>query len=454
MSSVCKALGAASLALLARPARARAEPRSRRCASAPIRTTCRSRTERGEGFENRIADARRPRPAAAARRTSGCRSAAASSATRSMPDAATSSSACRRGTACCSRREPTTARPTCSSRAATVSCGIDSFDDAAAEDADDRHPDHRRRLQQSARRAGARRRGTSSQNVRGFTVYGDYSQPDPQRDDRRRRRRRPRRHRRRLGTARRLLRAARADAARRHAGRAPSVTDRRSRSRSTSRWACGATTRRCATRSTTSSRGGGDDIRRILRVVRSAAAMTRQKLARRSSRLSCVAWRRPRADARRRSGGSTAAPPPIVTAVGPIPGPPAMPSVRPRDARNPYAQRSHRRGRRAPAVRPLQLLRLSRRPRRRRHGTEPARRRLALRQRDAQLFSSIAEGRAHGMPSWQTAADAGSDLETRHLHQVAADAERAASRRRLNRGHAYVAHARRRRSSPSSDGGR
>ena len=37
------------------------------------------------------------------------------------------------------------------------------------------------------------------QNVRGFTVYGDYSRPDPQRDDRRRRRRRTRRRRDRVG---------------------------------------------------------------------------------------------------------------------------------------------------------------------------------------------------------------------------------------------------------------
>ena len=45
---------------------------------------------------------------------------------------------------------------------------------------------------------------------------------------------------------------------------------------------------------------------------------------------------------------------------------------------------------------------------------------------DAQLFSSITEGRAHGMPSWQTRLTRGSDVEARHLHQVASDAERAA----------------------------
>ena len=46
------------------------------------------------------------------------------------------------------------------------------------------------------------------QNVRGFTVYGDYSRPDPQRDDRRRRRRRARRRRDCVGPAGWVLRAA------------------------------------------------------------------------------------------------------------------------------------------------------------------------------------------------------------------------------------------------------
>jgi len=97
-------------------------------------------------------------------------------------------------------------------------------------------------------------------------------------------------------------------------------------------------------------------------------------------------------------GGTTAAPPPIVTAVGPIPGPPT-PSSAPV---NPYAgdrtamgegrqlfirfNCSGCHGGRAgggmgPSLRDSDWI----------YGSS-----------DAQLFSSIAEGRAHGMPSWQT----------------------------------------------------
>jgi len=85
-------------------------------------------------------------------------------------------------------------------------------------------------------------------------------------------------------------------------------------------------------------------------------------------------------------GGSTAAPPPIVTAVGPIPGP--LTSSSP--PANPYAivrfNCSGCHGGRAgggmgPSLRDVDWL----------YGNN-----------DAQLFSSIAEGRAHGMPSWQT----------------------------------------------------
>src|SRR4051812_11091662 len=96
-------------------------------------------------------------------------------------------------------------------------------------------------------------------------------------------------------------------------------------------------------------------------------------------------------------GGATAAPPPILTAVGPIPGPQTAYSRTP----NPYTSDrtatgegrqlfirfncSGCHGGRAgggmgPSLRDVDWI----------YGD-----------RDAQLFSSIAEGRAHGMPSWQ-----------------------------------------------------
>ena len=97
------------------------------------------------------------------------------------------------------------------------------------------------------------------------------------------------------------------------------------------------------------------------------------------------------------SGGATAAPPAMITAVGPIPGAAGEPD----DGRNPYAQDrtaagegrqlfirfncSGCHGGRAgggmgPSLRDVDWL----------YGS-----------REAQLFSSISEGRAHGMPSWQ-----------------------------------------------------
>src|SRR6188508_1752651 len=97
-------------------------------------------------------------------------------------------------------------------------------------------------------------------------------------------------------------------------------------------------------------------------------------------------------------GGTTAAPPPVVTAVGPIPGPQQTSSGAPA---NPYAgdrtamgegrqlfvrfNCSGCHGGRAgggmgPSLRDVDWI----------YGT-----------RDDQVYSSIAEGRAHGMPSWQ-----------------------------------------------------
>jgi cytochrome c oxidase cbb3-type subunit III len=104
------------------------------------------------------------------------------------------------------------------------------------------------------------------------------------------------------------------------------------------------------------------------------------------------------------SGGSTAAPPPMMTAVGPVPGPPGDAAGTATDMTsetNPYRQNrtaaaegrqlfirfncSGCHGGRAgggmgPSLRDVDWL----------YGDH-----------DAQLFSSIAEGRAHGMPSWQ-----------------------------------------------------
>jgi cytochrome c oxidase cbb3-type subunit 3 len=97
-------------------------------------------------------------------------------------------------------------------------------------------------------------------------------------------------------------------------------------------------------------------------------------------------------------GGATSTPPPVVTAVGPIPGPPTEASIAP----NPYTDDrtamgegrqlfvrfncSGCHGGRAgggmgPSLRDVDWI----------YGNN-----------DAQLFSSIAEGRAHGMPSWHT----------------------------------------------------
>jgi len=97
------------------------------------------------------------------------------------------------------------------------------------------------------------------------------------------------------------------------------------------------------------------------------------------------------------SGGTTAAPPPIVTAVGPIPGPP-MESP---GASNPYAN-----DRTAMAEGRQLFIRFNCsgcHGGRAGGGMGPSLRDVdwIYGNRDAQLFSSIAEGRAHGMPSWQ-----------------------------------------------------
>lgn len=104
------------------------------------------------------------------------------------------------------------------------------------------------------------------------------------------------------------------------------------------------------------------------------------------------------------SGGTTAAPPPMVTAVGPVPGPSGDVAGAARDERggaNPYS------GDRTAATEGRQLFvrfncsgchggRAG-------GGMGPSLRDIdwLYGDRDAQMFSSIAEGRAHGMPSWQ-----------------------------------------------------
>jgi cytochrome c oxidase cbb3-type subunit III len=97
------------------------------------------------------------------------------------------------------------------------------------------------------------------------------------------------------------------------------------------------------------------------------------------------------------SGGATAAPPPMVTAVGPVPGPPTQAS----GPANPYAE-----DRTAMAEGRQLFVRFNCsgcHGGRAGGGMGPSLRDVdwIYGQRDAQLFSSIAEGRAHGMPSWQ-----------------------------------------------------
>jgi cytochrome c oxidase cbb3-type subunit 3 len=104
------------------------------------------------------------------------------------------------------------------------------------------------------------------------------------------------------------------------------------------------------------------------------------------------------------SGGSSAAPSPMLTAVGPVPGAAGDPAGRASSAEgagNPYAQD------RTAAVEGRQLfIRFNCsgcHGGRAGGGMAPSLRDVdwLYGSRDAQLFSSIAEGRAHGMPSWQ-----------------------------------------------------
>ena len=180
MSSVCRRLVSSS------PVRRGADCAPAR--GAPVaaaglrrsRTTCRSRTHAARDSRTR---SRRSSRAIWGGRwpTSGCRSVAASSATRSMPGAATSSSACPRSTGSLQPTRPTTDRPTRSSPAAIVTCGstrstirvLKPLTIGIQITGDDYN-------NPPAAQALAARHIV--QNVRGFTVYGDYSRPDPQRE--------------------------------------------------------------------------------------------------------------------------------------------------------------------------------------------------------------------------------------------------------------------------------
>ena len=97
------------------------------------------------------------------------------------------------------------------------------------------------------------------------------------------------------------------------------------------------------------------------------------------------------------SGGATAAPPPMVTAVGPVPGPRSdVP-----DSKNPYTE-----DRTAMAEGRQLFVRFNCsgcHGGRAGGGMGPSLRDVdwIYGRRAVQVFSSIAEGRAHGMPSWQ-----------------------------------------------------
>ena len=400
MSSVCRAL-VGVVAASGRPARLARGRRSRRCGSAPIRTTCRSRTQRGEGSRTRsptlvARDLRRPLDYFWSPQRRGfirnTLNAGRCDVVMGVP-------------AQYGLLQPT--RAYYRSAYAFVSrrdrhLRMRFVRRCAAEGADHRHPDHRRRLQQPARGAGARRAAphrrtcadspstattpspirsatssTPSPTAASTSPSSGVRWPATTRSASRRRWTSCRSQPSRDGPASRVrLRHRDGRSPRRHG--AARRAGRRHRPARQSRFG-----RSC--------------------VVRSAAAMTRHSgcvVGSRSARLlgACACGGTPP------HGGATAAPPPIVTAVGPIPGP--ADATRAATPANPYAEDrtamgegrqlfvrfncSGCHGGRAgggmgPSLRDVDWI----------YGNS-----------DAQLFSSIAEGRAHGMPSWQTATDA------------------------------------------------
>ena len=215
MSSVCRLLGA----------RRRRSGRARCGADGAIAAARLRRSEQHAVLEPawrrlREQDRRRSWRASCDVRssTSGCRSAAASSAIRSTPDVATSSSGV---PAQYGLLQPTRSYyrsvvrvripPRSSFAHRLVRCTVAEALTIGIQVSGDDYNNP------PAAQALATRQ--IIQNVRGFTVYGDYSRPDPQRADHRCRRRRTHRHRGRLGTVGRLLRAARVHTDRRQADR-------------------------------------------------------------------------------------------------------------------------------------------------------------------------------------------------------------------------------------------
>ena len=142
------------------------------------RTTCRSRTSAAKGSRTGSRSCSRATRARSCD-TPGGRSAAASSATRSRPARATSSWACR---ASFERGAHDAALLSLELR--LRGRGGPRLDAAlarrsAAAHAADRRADDRRRRHQHAAGARAGATAASSRNVVGYTVYGDYAQPNP-----------------------------------------------------------------------------------------------------------------------------------------------------------------------------------------------------------------------------------------------------------------------------------
>ena len=194
------------------------------CASAPTRTTCRSRTARREGFENRIAELDRARSRRRRSTTPGGRSGAASSARRSTPARATWCWASPAGSnALVTTRPYYRSTYVFVSRAGSRPATLQSFDDPRLQQPEDRRAAGRRRRANTPPAHALAERGIVD-NVVGFTLYGDYAQPNPPARivdavAKRRRRRRGR-----LGAARRLLRAASRPRRLPHPGRRPDAT--------------------------------------------------------------------------------------------------------------------------------------------------------------------------------------------------------------------------------------
>ena len=180
MSSVCRRSRRSSLAVWA-VAGVCARARSRRCASAPIRTTCRSRTNAARasrtGSPTLVArDLDRPLEYFWLPQRRGFIRNSLNAGRCDVVMGVPAQYGLLQPT---QQLLPIVLRVRLAPRSAPAHRFVRR---AALQDADDRHPDHRRRLQQSAGRAGARRRGTSCRTCADSPIYGDYSQPDPQRD--------------------------------------------------------------------------------------------------------------------------------------------------------------------------------------------------------------------------------------------------------------------------------